>query len=232
MIGDERQRSFALRCLEATGIVVCAGFWLVLAGRAWRSVDNLPDVGVAALALLVAYGAADWVSGLAHWFCDTFFDENTPVIGIALIQPFREHHRDPLAMTRHGFLELNGNNCLGLVPPLAVAVWLGPDAPTGLAATFLTLFLTFFFLAVAVTNRFHGWAHATSVPAFVRWMQKRGLVLSPERHAAHHRAPYAHAYCVTHGWMNGPLDRVRFFDRVAVVLTRLGMPRARVDEAP
>ena len=73
-----------------------------------------------------AYAAADWASGLAHWSCDTFFEEDTPLVGPAVIQPFREHHRDPLAMTRHGFLELNGSNCLRMVVPLAVAVWLCP----------------------------------------------------------------------------------------------------------
>ena len=229
MLGREPQRSLGLRCLEAAGIVVCSALWLVLAGRAWRSIDSTADIGLAVLSLIVAYAAADCMSGLAHWFCDTFFDEDTPVIGPALIQPFREHHRDPLAMTRHGFLELNGNNCLGLVAPLGATVWLGPLAPTGVLATFLTSLLTFFFLAVAVTNRLHGWAHASDVPMLVRWMQERGLILSPERHAAHHRAPYAQAYCVTHGWMNGPLDRVRFFERTASVLTRLGVPTSRAE---
>ena len=117
-------RSFALVCVEATGIAVSSALWLMLAMRAWGAVDSSSDIGLAGLALVAAYGAADWVSGLAHWFCDTFFEEDTAVIGPALIQPFREHHRDPLAMTRHGFLELNGNNCLGLVVPLAVAIWL------------------------------------------------------------------------------------------------------------
>jgi hypothetical protein len=228
VLDKERQRSIGLRSLEATAIVVCSALWLVLAGRAWRSVDGPSDIGLAALALIVAYAAADWVSGLAHWFCDTFFDEDTSAIGPALIQPFREHHRDPLAMTRHGFLELNGNNCLGLVVPLAVTVWSGPTEPASLAASFLAYFVLFFFLGVAVTNRLHGWAHATTAPPLVRWMQKRGFILSPARHAAHHRAPYAQAYCVTHGWMNGPLDRLKFFERAATILTRLGLPRTRV----
>ena len=220
-------RSFALVCLEATGIAVSSALWLVLAMRAWGAVDSSSDIGLAGLAVVAAYGAADWVSGLAHWFCDTFFEEDTAVIGPALIQPFREHHRDPLAMTRHGFLELNGNNCLGLVLPLTVAVWLGPPVPASAWATFLTLFVTFFFLAVAVTNRLHGWAHAATAPPIVRWLHARGIILSPDRHAHHHQAPYAQAYCVTHGWMNPPLDRSRFYGYAAALLIRLGVPRAR-----
>jgi ubiquitin-conjugating enzyme E2 variant len=220
-------RSLGLRLLAAIAIVVCSALWLVLAIRTWRSIDTPLDIGLAALALIVAGAAADWVSGLAHWFCDTFFDEDTPIIGAVLIQPFREHHSDPLAMTRHGFLEMNGNNCMGLVAPLAAIVWWGPASPAGVAATFLTWFSLFFFLAVAVTNRLHGWAHATNVPRVVRWLQSSGLILSPERHARHHRAPYAQAYCVTHGWMNGPLERVRFFERTTKLLMRLGVPNSR-----
>lgn len=229
MTAETLQRSARIRALEAAGILVCAVLWLLLAARAWQSVDGALEVSLALLALVVAYAAADWLSGLAHWFCDNFFEEDTPVIGPALIGPFREHHRDPLAMTRHGFLELNGNNCLGLIVPLALTVWLAPTSPTTGAAIFLTLFLTFFFLAIAVTNRLHGWAHAPTAPAFVRWMQQRGLILSPERHADHHMAPYAQAYCVTHGWMNGLLDGMRFFDRAAELVTRLGIPRSRSD---
>ena len=219
-------RSFVLVCLEATGIAVSSALWLVLARRAWGAVDSSSDMGLAGLAVVAAYGAADWVSGLAHWFCDTFFEEDTAVIGPALIQPFREHHRDPLAMTRHGFLELNGNNCLGLVLPLVVAVWLGPAAPSSAWATFLTLFVTFFFLAVAVTNRLHGWAHAATAPSIVRWLQARSIILSPERHAHHHQAPYAQAYCVTHGWMNSVLDRIGFFERATRLLSAVGVPRS------
>ena len=220
-------RPLVLRLLEASGILISAALWLVLAARAWPAVHTIGDLGIALLALVTAYAAADWASGLAHWFCDTFFEEDTPLVGPAVIQPFREHHRDPLAMTRHGFLELNGNNCLGMVVPLAVAVWLLPAAPEGRSATFWTFFFAFFFLAVAVTNRLHGWAHAASVPSVVRWLQRRGLILSPERHADHHRAPYAQAYCVTHGWMNLLLDRARFFELAARLLTQLGVPRAR-----
>lgn len=42
---------------------------------------------LAPAALLLGYLAADILSGTVHWFCDTFFSEDTPLIGQVLIRP-------------------------------------------------------------------------------------------------------------------------------------------------
>ena len=199
---------------------------MALVARAWHVADGITDAALVVLALGVGYAASDWVSGLAHWFFDTFFEEDTPVIGPLLIRPFREHHRDPMAMTHHGFLELNGNNCLGLILPLAAVTLFGPVAPASARSRFLLFFLVVFFLGIAVTNRLHGWAHASDTSSIVRWLQARGWILSPERHRRHHQPPYAQAYCVTHGWMNPVLDRAKFFHVAERVLVTLGLPRS------
>ena len=68
--------------------------------------------------------------------------------------------------------------------------------------------------ASMATNQFHMWAHATSVPASVRWLQRLGLVLSPERHARHHCGEFDRSYCMTSGWLNPLLDRIDLFGRI------------------
>jgi plasmanylethanolamine desaturase len=89
--------------------VVTAALGLV-AVRVWRVVHSPADALAVFIMLAAGYLLADLLTGLVHWFCDTFFDEATPLIGPGLIAPFREHHRDPLLMTRHGFLELTGSS--------------------------------------------------------------------------------------------------------------------------
>ena len=80
------------------------------------------------------------------------------------------------------------------------------------------------------TNIFHKWAHSRSVPPGVRWLQKRGLILSPEAHDLHHSS-YTHGYCVTHGWMNVILDRVDFFGRAErFIRTVIRRPRPESHE--
>ena len=113
-----------------------------------------------ALAAGIGWLAADFASGLVHWFADTFFEEDTPCIGPLLIQPFREHHRDPQAMTHHGFLELTGNSCLMLLPVVGAALAL-PLSPASQAAVMA------FALGLFATNLFHKWAHDAAPPAFV-----------------------------------------------------------------
>ena len=190
-----------LLLLESAAVAAFAVLLAVLAVRLVRGSPDGERVPLLLLAALAGYLLADLASGLIHWFCDTFFQEDTPVIGPVLIHPFREHHRDPAAMTRHGFLELTGNSCLGVLPFLSLAVW-KPGAPA------LDAGLLAFALALFGTNLFHKWAHSPQVPPVVAWLQRRRMILHPEQHAVHHAAPNTKAYCVTSGWMNGILDRI------------------------
>ncbi len=166
-----------------------------------------------AIALPVGIVLADFGKGFCHWVGDTFFEEDTPILGTMWIRPFREHHRDPLAITRHSALEVSGNNCLLLIGILALARNLGPSFQTTLGALGGALLLISV-LCVAVSNQLHRWAHAPRAPATVRRLQRRGWLLAPDAHAHHHRGRHNRAYCVTTGWCNPFLDRVALFARL------------------
>lgn len=185
----------------------------LLAPFAWRT-----GLAVAAgghgvsllLALLLGILAADLITGVLHWCADTFFTEDTPVLGLAVIQPFREHHREPLAMTRRTFLRGSHANVLATTAML-LAVWtwrlVAAPAPT----VFTDAWLTSLAIALWLSNQFHKWAHVARVPAPVRGLQATGLILTPARHARHHTAGHDGGYCVTTGWLNPLLDRLHTF---------------------
>jgi ubiquitin-conjugating enzyme E2 variant len=143
--------------------------------------------------LAAGYAAADVASGITHWFADNFFAEDTPILGPLLIYPFRDHHRDPLAITRHSLVELLGNSALALLPVLLLPI----------SAALLLSFSS----ALLVTNLLHRWAHAAQPPSPIRRLQRLRLILSPESHQLHHISG-DRAYCVTSGWMNPLLDRL------------------------
>ena len=198
---DSKMRSRWIVALEAVAVSVFFGLVALLGLRVVRGASEGAEAGWFVLAAAAGYAMADVASGLTHWFCDSFFREDTPGIGPVLIRPFREHHRDPAGMTRHGFLELVGNSCLGVLPVLGLSVW----QPWSL---YFDAVLIAFALALFGTNLFHKWAHADEVPGPVAWLQRARLILHPSRHAVHHTPPNRTAYCVTSGWMNVLLDRI------------------------
>jgi ubiquitin-conjugating enzyme E2 variant len=209
----EPPRPLWLRVLDVASVALCAALCLRLAA----SVAALPPLawwpllaGCAFLGLL----AADFVSGLVHFACDRFGCERTPLLGPALIGPFREHHRHPGRILRHGFCEVNGNNALAVSPVLWLLAELAPRAGRSVAAAALLAGGAAFALAVALTNALHRCAHAGAARGPLRWAQRAGMVLTPRAHARHHRGAHDRAYCIATGWLNPALDGARFWERL------------------
>ncbi len=172
-----------------------------------------------ALGLTLGFFAADVASGLVHWLCDTYFDPRTPVLGPMFIAPFRQHHVDPGALARHGFLECNGNNCLASVPLLLTAIsLLEPGSVTHAGQDVAAGFFVAASLTLCLTNQIHAWAHGAPTPTPIRSLQRAGLLITPERHARHHRGD--RAYAVVSGWSNVLLDRA--LARMEIVLAVFG----------
>ncbi len=176
------------------------------------------------LGLLVGFVAADFVSGLIHWFGDTWGTPEWPILGQSVIRPFREHHEDQLAITRHDFIETNGASSMGSLVLLALA-WAMPEGRTGFFVELVLVSLSLWLLA---TNQIHKWAHAPCRPALVGWLQRRRGILSPDHHRVHHSPPFDRWYCITTGWLNPLLWRIDFFATLERWITRAtgAVPRA------
>jgi ubiquitin-conjugating enzyme E2 variant len=206
----------AVRRFEIASIAVYA---VVMA---WLAISLAPRMAakpfLSLSALMLGFVLADFVSGVVHWLADTWGTPEWPIIGKALIRPFREHHVDAKEITRHDFVETNGNNCFISIPTAAGAALLPhQDAVWLFAAT--TMFSVC--LAILGTNQFHKWAHMDEPPPVVRWLQRANLILPIEHHAVHHAPPYAKYYCITVGWLNEALFRLRFFQTLEKVITRV-----------
>ena len=178
-----------------------AALWL--AARMWTDLARPTFV---LLAIVTGFLLADFVSGFAHWFFDTWFSPDTPFIGKAFVRTFREHHVDPTAITRHDFVETNGSNMLAG----GVLVLVGHFFAEAEGA-FAAVSLLFAGLFTSVTSQVHKWAHAERVPKLVRLLQRARLILTKAGHAVHHKAPFDRGYCITSGWLNTTLHYTRFF---------------------
>lgn len=220
------------RAVEVSGIF---GFFLFLGLMALESGKALTGPfadqawWVLPGVILAGILAADFISGLFHFLADNFGDEDIPILGPNVIRPFREHHVDPRAMTRHDFVETNGNNCLICVWAMALAWAVVPATEQLWALCFLSFFTTLVW-GVFLTNQIHKWSHTESCPALVRKLQDWHLILPPPHHDVHHTPPFDTYYCITTGWLNAPLHWVRFFPRLEAFLrwvTRKPRPENR-----
>ena len=165
---------------------------------------------LALTAFMLGYVFADFTSGFVHWAADTWGTPEWPWVGQALIRPFREHHVDQKEITRHDFIETNGNNCFVSLVPGLIALLLPQGA--GRAGTmFASTFIFSLILWTLFTNQFHKWAHLDAPAPWMDRLQRWHLILPRDHHQIHHTPPYAKYYCITVGWLNEPLHRVRFF---------------------
>ncbi|XP_076221591.1 plasmanylethanolamine desaturase Kua isoform X2 [Nomia melanderi] len=82
--------------------------------------ENLSPIAMAAFCGIIT---ADFGSGLVHWAADTWGSVELPILGKNFLRPFREHHIDPTSITRHDFIETNGDNFMVTIPFLCKLTW-------------------------------------------------------------------------------------------------------------
>lgn len=213
------------RTVEAVSIVLALALLIANAvhlGTAGSFLHWWAPVVIVSAAL-----AADFVSGLVHWTADTWFSETMPVLGRRFLRPFRVHHVNPGDFLRRDVIDCNGDVAM-LNIPILLAAWL--LAGGGDSADAASLALTTFGAVSLPTNQVHQWAHMANPPAVVRWLQRRGMILSVEAHARHHQAPYVVNYCIATGWCNRWLSSVDFFSRSERLVTRVTGLEPRLDE--
>jgi plasmanylethanolamine desaturase len=181
---------------------------------------TVPDFFEIILILLLTWILADFISGFVHWMADTWGSPHLKILGPMFIRPFREHHVDPLSITRHDWIETNGANFFTTVPALFIFV---VAEMTGLFSVHPLIIdgmisLNFW---VVLTNQIHKWAHSEAPPNIVSYMQKKGILLAPHVHQIHHRMDHDSYYCITSGLLNAAAEKSRFFKNLEKLISRL-----------
>ena len=209
----------ALRVVQFVGYLVYFGLMGSLGVSVIRGYAGYGNVWLVLLAGLGGYLLADLLSGIVHFLADNFGTPDTPFVGQGFVLPFRQHHVDPLGITRHGFFIANGNNalvCLPVLLPVALFVPITTSTVGYGDGVFTFVMLT----AVFLTNQTHKWAHMEVVATPVRWLQNAGIILSRSHHDIHHVRPYNTHYCITVGAWNSLFERFGVFDRCERLIRR------------
>ena len=193
----------------------------VLIGMHVRRFGAMHSTWSILLAIVAGAIFADFVSGLVHWFADTWFEETMPILGRRLLRPFRVHHVNPDDFLRRNFIDTNGDVSMVMLP-LLLSIYLAPP----IAGVFLLSAC----VAAWPTNQVHQWAHMPDPPRAVAWLQSKGVLLSGDDHRKHHEPPYVDYYCIATGWLNRPLTKIQFFRRLEALVTRVTGLEPRVDD--
>ena len=210
-----RHYTWKKQLLELCSVIVFGVLLAFMLYRLNREVDLRGHIGLLVGAFLLSMVVADLISGLVHWLADTWATVEFPILGPTLIKNFREHHSDPLALTRKGLVETNGDNCMILIPAQVGALFI-PLAEGRVEWLFFYVFVVSFTFWIMVTNQVHKWAHLRpeQVNFVVRLLQKTRLILPYHEHQIHHTVPFESHYCITNGWLNHFLARTRFYRRL------------------
>jgi len=200
------------RLLEVCGLAFSAGLTITTGVLA---LGALPEGGawLAGLSGCAGLCLADFISGLVHFSADTYGSPTMPIFG-GFVRTFREHHADQVDITRHDFVETNGDVCIFSSPVHFTLLLLVRD-PFALACIFGL------FVGSYSNSQIHKWAHSAERPWLIRLLQRSRFLLSPAHHARHHSGPHLTHYCITNGWMNTLLDGLGFFRKLEWLLLKL-----------
>lgn len=214
-------------CLSASLVLIAFNFVqliLHLEAAQWQNVF---------IAALLGVITADFFSGLVHWAADSWGSVNMWIFGKAFIRPFREHHIDPTSITRHDFIETNGDNfAVCLIPLMRMSYKFLTYTPQEIQQTYnWEMFVFLLVVFVSLTNQIHKWSHTYSeLPRLISFLQSVHILLPRRHHRIHHVAPHESYFCITTGWLNYPFEWIKFWPCLESIITALTGVRPRVDD--
>ncbi len=153
--------------------------------------------------ILIVVLITDFVTGLVHWFEDSYGDPNWPLVGPLIFAPNLRHHIDPAAFTKRSWFATSWSSiCLGAV--VLAGAW---------AAGWLVWQVVLAVLLGMNANEIHKWNHLprTERPRAATFLQELGILQTAQQHAQHHRGRRDTCYCAITNLVNPVLDSLRFW---------------------
>ncbi|MBP7831680.1 MAG: hypothetical protein KA028_01535 [Candidatus Pacebacteria bacterium] len=168
--------------------------------------SNMLSASSAAIVALKIFGlwlVADFITGVVHWFQDTYGNPNWPILGKYLVAPNLIHHKTPRHMLQGSYIYRVGSSIVAACI-IAPALWL-----LGWHSWEMVVCL----LMASQANEVHAMAHRTKKEngKIVAFLQKLGIFQRRKSHGWHHEAPYDTNFCVMTEFLNPVLNTIRFW---------------------
>jgi ubiquitin-conjugating enzyme E2 variant len=166
--------------------------------------------------IILAVLLADFITGVIHWWEDTYGDPDWKIIGRWVIEPNIIHHQDPLFVTRGSFWSRNYQT---MIPAFAITLssWWS-EGPWWLTlATFIAGF----------GAEIHVWSHRPRRDNYwaVNLLHDMCLIQTPRYHSMHHHSPFSTHFCAITNILNPVLEITRFWTAVEHCLSCIGIKK-------
>lgn len=77
----------------------------------------------------------------------------------------------------------------------------------------------------------HKWSHMyTGLPKWVQCLQDCHIILPRKHHRKHHVSPHETFFCITTGWLNRPLEIVKFWKILEYLIESATGQKPRADD--
>lgn len=164
------------------------------------------------LEILLCWLIADVISGIVHWFEDTWLSYGNAFLDDLVVGPNIDHHRNPGGIVDGTYWQ---KNRIGIILSILVTVLL---VLTGIRDWHYYLVTAF----SSQLNQVHVWTHTSKPPWLVKTFQSIGLLQSVVHHSLHHKKPYAVHYCTTTNWLNPIFETLKVWRGLEWLGERLG----------
>ncbi|NWT62039.1 TM189 protein, partial [Erythrocercus mccallii] len=197
--------------------LICFNFYNLLF---YLRLEHTPSVLVGIFAGVIT---ADFLSGLFHWGADTWGSVDLPIVGLVMPLPV------PAAAGSSGW----AGRCPGGNVPFLAGVhscpWCFAEALCETCPWECYVFALIIF--ITMTNQIHKWSHTYfGLPRWVVFLQDWHIILPRKHHRIHHVSPHETYFCITTGWLNYPLEKIRFWRCLENIIQGLTGEKPRADD--
>lgn len=146
---------------------------------------------------------ADFLSGIFHWWEDTYGNPNWPILGKHVVQPNLLHHHEPRAFLKGSYWQRNNTSIITGIILIGLPFLFG----------WFSLFYAACIAIASQSNEIHRKSHQTDKEngRLISFLQRTGLLQSRRHHGLHHQSPYHKNYCIITNYLNPVLECIRFF---------------------
>ncbi|XP_026718125.1 transmembrane protein 189 [Athene cunicularia] len=167
---------------------------------------------------------ADFLSGLFHWGADTWGSVELPIVGKVSCPCNQSPAPELSSAERHGVLLVKCHVYTWPRYTSCFAEALYETCPWECYVFALIIFIT-------MTNQIHKWSHTYfGLPRWVIFLQDWHVILPRKHHRIHHVSPHETYFCITTGWLNYPLEKIRFWRCLENIIQAVTGEKPRADD--